>query len=313
MSVTTDEPTARLPHRGAPPGRGRRHHGHRHHAGRQSRAPRWLRTLKATPALGWIALAIAAGWIVVAVLTPLIAPYDPLAQGQDVLAAPSHAHLFGSDELGRDVFSRVIWGARVSIPYTVLVVVLSVAIGAVVGAVAGYFGGWLDEVLMRMVDFVFAFPSIILAMAIAAALGPSIRNAVIAIVVVSWPTYARVVRSLVMSAMHSDFVLAARLLGPSSMRAMAVDVAPNVLGPIVVYATLGLGDAMLTLVGLSFLGLGSQPPTAEWGSMISDAQQYYDRWWIALFPGLAIVSVVFALNILGDRLRDLLDPRLVVG
>ena len=205
------------------------------------------------------------------------------------------------------------WGARVTIPYSVLVVVLSVAIGLVFGGVAGYFGGWLDEVIMRVVDFVFAFPSIILAMAIAAALGPNLRNAVIAIVVVSWPTYARVVRSLVISAMHSDFVMAARLLGPSSIRAMWVDVLPNVLGPMVVYATLGLGDAMLTLAGLSFLGLGSQPPTAEWGSMISEAEQYYDHWWLALFPGLAIVSVVFALNILGDRLRDLLDPRLVTN
>jgi peptide/nickel transport system permease protein len=261
--------------------------------------------------MGLVALGIALGWVVVTALAPVVAPFDPLGQSVNTLVSPSHVHLFGTDELGRDVFSRVVWGARVSIPYSILVVVLSVGIGAIVGAVAGYFGGWLDEVLMRVVDFVFAFPSIILAMAIAAALGPNIRNAVIAIVVVSWPTYARVVRSLVISSMHSDFVLAARLLGPSSIRAMAVDVLPNVLGPLVVYATLGLGDAMLTLVGLSFLGLGSQPPTAEWGSMISDAQQYYDRWWVALFPGLAIVSVVFSLNILGDHLRDILDPRTV--
>src|SRR4029077_9431285 len=137
------------------------------------------------------------------------------------------------------------------------------------------------------------------------ALGPSLRNAVIALVVVSWPSYARVVRSLVLSTMHSDFVLAARLLGPSSARAMAVDVMPNVLGPMLVYATLGIGNALLALAGLSFLGLGAQPPVAEWGSMISEATQYYDKWWLALFPGMAIVSVVFSLNLLGDYLRDL--------
>jgi peptide/nickel transport system permease protein len=271
-------------------------------------AGRWS-TLKSTPTLGLIALGIAGGWASVAVIGPLVAPYDPLALSSAMLSSPSSVHLFGTDELGRDVLSRIIWGARVSIPYTVLMVAISVAIGAVVGGVAGYFGGWVDDVLMRGADFVFAFPTIVLAMAIAAALGPDIRNAVIAIVAVTWPTYARVVRSLVLSAMHSDYVLTARLLGRSSARVIAVDVLPNVAGPMVVYATLGLGNAMLFLAGLSFLGLGSQPPTAEWGSMISDATQYYDRWWLALFPGLAIVSVVLALNVLGDRLRDVLDPR----
>jgi len=284
-----------------------------HHRGRRARSPRWWRTLKSTPGMALIALGIVVAWAVVVFLTPLIAPYDPLGQSSATLIGPGLHHLFGTDELGRDVFSRVIWGARVTIPYSVLVVVISVAIGLVFGGVAGYFGGWVDGVLMRLVDFVFSFPSIILALVIAAALGPSLRNAVLAIVVVSWPTYARVARSLVLSAMHSDFVTAARLLGPSSIRAMAVDVLPNVLGPMVVYATLGLGDAMLTLASLSFLGLGSQPPTAEWGSMISGAEQYFDKWWLALFPGLAIVSVVFALNILGDRLRDVLDPRLLTS
>lgn len=258
-------------------------------------------------------MVIAVGWVIAMIFAPLIARYDPLSLNSPPLLPPSGAHWFGTDDLGRDLFSRVVWGARVSIPYSLMIVALSVGIGAVVGCVAGYFGRWLDEVLMRIVDFVFGFPQIILAMAIAAVLGPSIRNAVVAIVLVSWPTYARVVRSLVMSAMHSDYVLAARLLGPSSTRAMAVDVLPNVLGPTVVYTTLGIGDAILTLTGLSFLGLGAQPPTAEWGTMISDAQQYYDHWWMAVFPGLAIVSVVFALNILGDRLRDVLDPRLVVS
>ncbi|MFI5285056.1 MAG: ABC transporter permease [Candidatus Dormibacteria bacterium] len=287
-------------------------HGHRHASRGVLPKPisRWWRSFKALPGLEVVAYTIAAGWLVVTVLGPVIAPYSPVAETTNALAGPSAAHFFGTDELGRDVFSRILWGAQITIPYSLLVVALAVLIGSVVGVIAGYFGGWVDEILMRVVDLVFAFPSIILAMAIAAALGPSIGNAVVAVVVVSWPAYARVVRSLVIGAMHSDFVLAARLLGPSSLRAMAVDVLPNVVGPTVVYATLGLGEAMLVLVGLSFLGLGAQPPAPEWGLMISDAQQYYDHWWLALFPGLCIMSVVFCLNIAGDRVRDLLDPRM---
>jgi peptide/nickel transport system permease protein len=287
-------------------------HGHRH-ASRgvlPKSIIRWGRSFKALPGLEKVAYTIAVGWLVVTVLGPVIAPHSPIAQTTNVLAGPSPAHIFGTDELGRDVFSRILWGAQITIPYSLLVVALAVLIGSAVGVIAGYFGGWVDELLMRVVDLVFAFPSIILAMAIAAALGPSIGNAVVAVVVVSWPAYARVVRSLVIGAMHSDFVLAARLLGPSSLRAMAVDVLPNVVGPTVVYATLGLGEAMLILVGLSFLGLGAQPPAPEWGLMISDAQQYYDHWWLALFPGLSIMSVVFCLNIAGDRVRDWLDPRM---
>ena len=263
-----------------------------------------LSILRSRSRVGLVAFGVTLAWALIAVVGPLIAPYNPLTLGSTLLASPSVHHLFGTDELGRDVLSRVIWGARVSIPYSILLITLSVAIGTVVGGIAGYFGGWVDELLMRVVDFTFAFPTIILALAISAALGPSLRNAVLAIVLVTWPTYARVVRSLVVSAMHSEYVLAARLLGSSSVRAMVVDVLPNVGGPLVIFATLGLGNAMLALAGLSFLGLGSQPPTAEWGSMISDAAQYYDKWWLALFPGLAIVSVVLSLNILGGQLRD---------
>jgi len=276
-------------------------------------ASRALPGLRSASVLGIIALTVSLAWVLVAILAPVIAPADPLGQSSSMLSSPSSLHLLGTDELGRDVLSRVIWGARVSIPYSVLMVAFSVVIGALVGGIAGYFGSWLDELIMRIADFVFAFPTIILAMAIAAALGPSLNNAVIAIVLVTWPTYARVVRSLVLAAMHSDYVSAARLFGASSLKAMAVEVLPNVAGPLVVFATLGLGNAMLFLAGLSFLGLGSQPPTAEWGSMISDATQYYDKWWLALFPGLAVVSVVLSLNILGDRLRDYLDPRQTSG
>lgn len=275
----------------------------------ETSAARWWPSFGPNSALTALSAAVVGLWLVIAIIGPLISPYDPLKLSGTILAAPNQAHLFGTDVVGRDVLSRVVWGARVSIPYSALVVAISVAVGTVVGGVAGYFGGWVDELVMRLVDFVFAFPAIILAMAVAAALGPGLRNAVLAIVLVTWPTYARVVRSLVLSAMHSDFILAARLLGASSVKAMFVDILPNIAGPLLVFATLGLGNAMLFLAGLSFLGLGEQPPAAEWGSMVSEATTYYDRWWLALFPGLAIVSVVLALNILGNTLRDIWDPR----
>jgi len=265
--------------------------------------------LKSTPAVGLFGISLAVAWVLVTVLAPLIAPHDPLGQTTATLSPPGSSHMFGTDELGRDIFSRVIWGARVSIPYPLLMVGVSVVLGGVLGIVAGYFGGWVDELIMRSADFVFAFPTIILAMTIAAVLGPSLRNSVIAIVAVTWPNYTRLVRSLVVSAMNADYVLSSRLLGTSSIRAMTIDVLPNVVAPVLVYATVGLGNAILVLSGLSFLGLGAQPPTAEWGSMVSEATRYYDRWWLALFPGLAILSVVFSLNMIGDLLRDLLDPR----
>lgn len=252
---------------------------------------------------------LAGAWILVVILVPFIAPYDPLAQTSSLLVAPSPSHLFGTDELGRDVFSRVLWGSRLSIPLAFFLVVGAVAIGGTLGAIAGYFGGIVDEVVMRAADLVFAFPTIILAMAVTAALGASLQNAVLAVLVVFWPSYARVVRGLVMSLKQSDYVSATRLLGASSRRALLVDVMPNVAGPVLVLATLDLGNAVLLLAGLSFLGLGSQPPTAEWGSMVNVGTQYFQRWWMGTFPGFAILSVVLAFNFLGDSLRDWLDPR----
>ena len=252
---------------------------------------------------------LAGSWILVAVFVPLIAPYDPLAQSAQLFLAPSQAHLLGTDELGRDVLSRVLWGSRLSLPLAFFLVAMAVTIGGVLGGLAGYFGGWVDEVVMRGTDLVFAFPTIILAMAVTAALGPSLRNAVLAVVVVFWPSYARVVRGLVLSLGQSDYVSATRLLGASSRRALLVDVLPNVAGPVLVLATLDLGNAVLLLAGLSFLGLGSQPPTPEWGSMVNTGTQYFERWWLGTFPGLAILSVVLAFNFLGDSLRDALDPR----
>jgi peptide/nickel transport system permease protein len=259
--------------------------------------------------LAVVGMALAGAWLLIAIFVPLIAPYDPLAQSSHLVLAPSSSHIFGTDELGRDVFSRVLWGSRLSLPLAFFLVAMAVAIGGALGAMAGYFGGWVDEVVMRATDLVFAFPTIILAMAVTAALGPSLRNAVLAVLVVFWPSYARVVRGLVMSLGQSDYVNATRLLGASSRRALVVDVLPNVAGPVLVLATLDLGNAVLLLAGLSFLGLGAQPPTPEWGSMVNTGTQYFERWWMGTFPGFAILSVVLAFNFLGDSLRDALDPR----
>jgi peptide/nickel transport system permease protein len=252
---------------------------------------------------------IAGAWILIAIFAPLIAPYPPLAQDFTPFLHPSSRHLFGTDELGRDVFSRVLYGARLSVPLALLLVGISSVIGGTVGAFAGYLGGLADGVVMRAADLVFAFPAIILAMVTTAALGPGVRNAVIALIIVSWPSYARVVRGLVLQVGQSDYVLSARLLGSSARRALVRDVMPNVLGPVLVLATLDLGNAILLLSGLSFLGLGAQPPTPEWGAGVAEGTQYFQDWWIGTFPGLAIFTVVLAFNFLGDSLRDALDPQ----
>ena len=253
--------------------------------------------------------AVVAAWVVIAVFAPVIGPDNPLAQNYDILAAPSSAHWFGTDELGRDVLSRVLSGARVTLPLSVLLVILSMIIGAVIGAAAGFLGGWVDNTLMRLADLFFAFPGIILAMAVAAALGPQLRNAVIAVVAVSWPSYARLVRSLVLSARTAPYVTASRMLGASGWRVLLTDIRPNISGPVFVLGALDLGNAVLLLSGLSFLGLGAQPPTAEWGAMVAEGTQNFNDWWVGLFPGLAILTVVLAFNFIGDTLRDALDPR----
>jgi peptide/nickel transport system permease protein len=253
---------------------------------------------------------IVVGWVVVAIFAPLVAPYDPLKSTPEFTAHPSAAHLFGTDELGRDVASRVIYGARTSLPLAVIVVAMASLIGGTLGAIGGYIGGVFDAAVMRLADLVFAFPTIILAMAVAAAFGPSARNAVVAIVIVSWPLYARVVRAAVLAVRHEQFVNAARVMGKSPGRILSSEILPNILGPTLVLATLELGSAILILASLSFLGLGVRPPTPEWGSMVADGALNFTDWWIGTFAGLAIFTVVLGFNLVGDALRDHLDPRI---
>jgi len=259
--------------------------------------------------VGLAALLIALVWVVLCVIGPMIVPHDPLAQDMPRLAPPGATAWFGTDALGRDLFSRVIAGARVTIALALLLVVCSMLIGSLIGLVAGFFGRWVDEVLMRITDVVLAFPTVILAMVTAAALGASLFNAVLAAMVVSWPPYARVVRSLVLSLRNADFVASGRLLGFSPWKSIRLDILPNVTGPTLVMASLDIGNAALLLSGLSFLGLGAKPPTPEWGSMISAAVNNFDQWWLGLFPGLAILTVVISFNFLGDALRDAFDPQ----
>jgi peptide/nickel transport system permease protein len=259
--------------------------------------------------LGIIGAVVSGLWILVAILGPLLWPYDPLAQDFPRLQAPGSGHLFGTDELGRDVLARVLAGARVTVPLALLLVGLSVLVGASLGAAAGFLGRWVDETVMRITDLVMAFPTVILAMVVAASLGSSLLNAVLAALVVSWPAYARVTRGLVLGIRKSDYVLADRLLGFSAMRSLRVDVLPIITGPVLILASLDIGTATLLLSGLSFLGLGAKPPTAEWGSMVATAVDNFDSWWLGVFPGLAILTVVMAFNFLGDTLRDALDPR----
>jgi peptide/nickel transport system permease protein len=258
-----------------------------------------------------IGVVIAAAWVLIAIFAPLIAPHNPLAQNFPPNQSPSWTYPFGTDELGRDVFSRVIYGSRVSLPIGLLLVACAAVIGSTVGALAGYFRGVTDGALMRVADLVFAFPPIILAMVVAAVLGRGLVNAALAIVVVAWPSYARVSRGLVLQVGDSEFVQSARLLGASSRKTLFRDVVPNVAGPIFVLMTLDLANAILLLAGLSFLGLGAQPPQAEWGSMVAEGTQYFQWWWIGTFPGLAIFTVVLAFNFIGDSIRDVFDPRTV--
>jgi peptide/nickel transport system permease protein len=257
-----------------------------------------------------IGLVIAVAWLFISLDAGRLAPYHPLAQNvMGRFQSPNSQHLFGTDQLGRDVLSRVIYGGRISLPASLLVITSATIFGTLIGSIAGYLGGLWDELLMRITEIFMAFPIIILAMAIAAALGPSVINAVIAMVVVWWPNYARVVRSLVISVKSYEYVEAARAIGASDARILLFTILPNCVAPAVVMATVDVGNAILIFAGLSFLGLGPEPSAPEWGRMVADGVDYFDQWWLSAFPGLAIFSIVMALNFVGDGLRDLADPR----
>jgi peptide/nickel transport system permease protein len=254
---------------------------------------------------------IIVGWVLAAVLAPTLTPYEPLAQNvNDRLRPPSEAHLWGTDYLGRDILTRVLYGGRITIPAGIAVIFIGSLIGTQIGAVAGYAAGRSDEILMRLTELFMAFPTIILAMAVSAALGPDIRNAIIALVIVWWPNYARLMRGLVINIKNSEYVDAAYCIGASGSYILFRTILPNCLSPMIVLTTLDIGNAILTFAGLSFLGLGPDPTSPEWGRMVAIGIDYFDQWWMWLFPGLAIASLVMAFNFIGDGLRDLTDPRL---
>jgi peptide/nickel transport system permease protein len=262
--------------------------------------------------LAAVGLVVLALLILAALFADVIAPYS-FTDGDLTrrLEPPSGAHLFGTDELGRDVFSRVIYGARVSLQVGAVAVGISLVLGTTIGLVAGYRGGWIDAVLMRMMDILFSFPVVLLAIAIVAVLSPSLVNTMIAIGVVFTPIFARVVRGSVLSVREEVYVRAARSLGASDVRILTRHVLPNVAAPIIVQTSLSLAFAILTEAALSYLGIGVQPPRPAWGLMLLDAQQFIatGAWWMSIFPGLAIFLTVMALNLVGDGLRDALDPR----
>jgi peptide/nickel transport system permease protein len=255
--------------------------------------------------------ALVLAWLLIALLAPLIAPYSPTAQKvTNRLKPPSAQHWFGTDELGRDVFSRVLHGARVSLPVALAVVAMTGTVGILLGSAAGYAGALADEIIMRVADAVLAFPSLILAIAITAALGPGLLNAALAIALVLWPEYARLVRSQVIALREMEFVSAATALGASPWRNLFAHILPNALPLMLVKISLDMGNAILLAASLSFVGLGAVPPTPEWGAMVAAGRHKFFEWWIATFPGLAIFTAVVGFNFLGDGLRDLLDPRL---
>jgi peptide/nickel transport system permease protein len=271
------------------------------------------RFLRSNP-LSLLGLVLVVITFVLVVAAPLISPYDPLEQNiRNRMQPPGAAYLFGTDGFGRDILSRVLYGGRLSLPLALVVVVSASVVGTLAGAFAGYRGGVVDEIVMRFADLVLAFPSIILAMAVVAALGGSMTNSVIAVAIVHWPRYARIVRSLVLGIKQLEYVTAARALAASDTRILFRAVLPNALAPTLVMATLEFGGTILTLASLSFLGLGSPPPTPEWGKMVAEGAGAFDQWWIGTFPGLAILVVVMGFNFLGDGIRDALDPRLRKG
>ena len=262
--------------------------------------------------LALVGLGIIVALVLVAIFADLIAPYSPTIGDlkNARLLPPSATHWFGTDDLGRDIFSRIVHGSRLTLFVVILVAVIAAPIGLLVGTVAGYAGGWIDAVLMRITDIFLAFPKLILALAFVAALGPGIENAVIAIAITSWPPYARIARAETLTVRNSDYIAAVQLMGASPFRIVLRHIMPLCLSSLIVRVTLDMAGIILTAAGLGFLGLGAQPPLPEWGAMIASGRRFIlDQWWVAGMPGLAILVVSLGFNLLGDGLRDALDPR----
>jgi peptide/nickel transport system permease protein len=258
-----------------------------------------------------LGLVILAVLIAVALLAPFLAPYDPIKISRDVMQAPSRDHLMGTDNLGRDVFSRVVYGARISLQMGFIAVAIAATIGTLIGVIAGTYGGLVDGFFMRLIDALMALPGILLALTVAATLGPGLYNAMIAVGVAWIPSFARIVRSSVLQINETTYVEAARASGASDLRLILRHILPNTMAAIMVLASLGVATAILVGAALSFLGVGASPPTAEWGIMLSDGRPYMrSAWWIMAFPGLAITVTVLGANLVGDGLRDVLDPRM---
>lgn len=249
--------------------------------------------------------------LITAAFAPWIAPYSPTGQNLSArLLPPSAEYWMGTDELGRDIFSRVVWGSQITLTIVLLVALISAPLGLLVGAIAGYFGGWVDRILMGFTDIFLSLPKLILALAFVAALGPGINNAIIAIAITSWPPYARISRAETLTIRDADYISAIRLQGAGPVRIIWGHVVPLCLSSVIVRVTLDMAGIILTAAGLGFLGLGAQPPLPEWGAMIASGRRFLiDQWWIATVPGIAIFTVSLGFNLLGDGLRDVLDPK----
>ncbi|MDA9020184.1 ABC transporter permease [Flavimaricola sp.] len=281
---------------------------------RQARFASWYKgwlTLRSNK-LTMFGLYVLAFLILCAVFAPVLATHDPFAQdlGQRLLAPGENGHLFGTDSLGRDIYSRLLYGARISIYIVLLVVMVAPLVGLIVGTMSGYAGGWIDVLLMRITDIFLAFPRLILALAFVAALGAGIENAVLAISLTAWPPYARIARAETLTIRNSDYIHAIKLQGAGPFRIVTKHIWPLCISSLVIRVTLDMAGIILTAAGLGFLGLGAQPPSPEWGAMISEGRKYIlDYWWVATIPGIAIFAISLAFNLLGDGLRDVLDPK----
>lgn len=269
----------------------------------------WLQTLwRSKPAVVGLLLMLVI--VLVAIFAPVLTPYDPNAQDYEFLTAPSAEHLFGTDDLSRDLFSRIIYGARISLFVGVVTVCLSMFIGVILGLLAGYYGGWIDTIIMRYIDLQWAFPNFIIAVYLVAVFGTGLSNVIVAITLAFLDDFARIVRGMVLTLRTMDYVTASRAIGSSNWRIMLRHILPNTTAPIIVQATVSISAAILAEAGLSFLGLGVKPSTPTWGLILSDARTFFSRgWWLAVFPGMAITVTVLSINFLGDALRDMFDVR----